>query len=37
MIYEDNNKASNEDYNIRSLTKKLGIKDMFPIEIKSRW
>jgi len=37
MVDEDNSKASTEDYNIRYLAEKLGIKDMFPIEIKSRW
>jgi hypothetical protein len=37
MVKDDNSKASAEDYNIRSLTDKLGIRNMFPMEISSRW
>ena len=37
MAETDNAKASSEDYNIRQLTNKLKIRDMFPPEIKMRW
>lgn len=37
MVNEDSSKASDEDYNIRALTMKLGIRDMFPVKIQSRW
>lgn len=37
MVKKDNNKASEEDYAIRRLTDKLGIRDMFPMQISSRW
>lgn len=37
MVVEDNSKASDEDYNIRELTEKLGIRGMFPEEIQYRW
>lgn len=37
MVRENNSKASDEDFNVRALTMKLGIKDMFPDEIKSGW
>lgn len=37
MVKEDSTKASDEDYNVRALTMKLGIREMFPEEIKSRW
>lgn len=41
MLAEDmnngSNEASEEDYNIRSLTTKLGIRDQFPQKISSRW
>ena len=37
MASEDNEKASNEDYEIRSLASKLGIKNKFPANIQKRW
>ncbi|UZP02660.1 hypothetical protein JW813_13205 [Clostridium botulinum] len=37
MVNCDNSKASDEDYNVRALTTKLGIRDMFPDEIKLGW
>lgn len=37
MVNEDSNAASNEDYKIRTFTQKLGIRGMFPTEIKCRW
>ena len=37
MVETDSNKASDEDYNIRVLSDKLGIRERFPIKIKSRW
>ena len=33
----NDNVSSDEDYAIRQLTDKLGIKNMFPSEISSRW
>lgn len=37
MVKEDNEKANDEDYRIRELAMKLGIKNMFPVNISSRW
>lgn len=37
MLKEDNIKASEEDYNVKALITKLGIREMFPDEVKSRW
>lgn len=37
MRNENNDKASTEDYNIRQLADKLGIKHMFPDEIRRGW
>ncbi len=37
MVKEDSIKASDEDYNVRALTMKLGIREMFQDEVRSRW
>ena len=34
---EDSNRASDEDYEIRNLTQKLGIRELLPLEIRMRW
>ena len=34
---EDSNRASDEDYEIRTLTQKLGIRELLPLEIRMRW
>lgn len=34
---EDSDRASDEDYEIRTLTQKLGIRELLPLEIRMRW
>lgn len=37
MVQNDHSKASDEDYKVRDLTTKMGIRGMFPTEIQYRW
>lgn len=37
MVEKDNSSASDEDYRIRGVMNKLGIREMFPHEIQMRW